>query len=157
MLTEAAQNDCPWLGEAVAWLLENRPPEPERLSICHGDFHPMNILVQDGEVTGVIDWPGFKIADPISDMAFTLTVSSTFAGQIMSSPDVEKLMERYLDSYLKIRPASIEHIPYYRVLRCVIALRESAAGQEVWRQPHAVKATTEYIHEITGIRVVPAF
>jgi len=156
-LNEAAQNDCLWLGEGVAWLLENRPPEPKRLSICHGDFHPMNILVKDGEVSGVIDWPGFKIADPVSDMAFTITLTAIHGGQILSQSEIEYITERYVNSYLKQRPVSIEHIPYYRVLRCAIALREGAAGQEYWRLPHAVKGTTEYIHDITGIQITPPY
>jgi aminoglycoside phosphotransferase (APT) family kinase protein len=156
-LIEAAQNDCPWLGEGVAWLRENRPPEPKQPSICHGDFHPMNILVKDGEVTGVIDWPGFRIGDPVSDMAFTIALTAIHGGQFLSRSEIENVMERYVDSYLKQRPVSIEHIPYYRVLRCVIALREAAAGQEYWRLPHSVKGTTEYIHEITGIQITPPY
>jgi aminoglycoside phosphotransferase (APT) family kinase protein len=43
-----------WIRQAVDWLLENRPPEPERLSVCHGDFHPFNILYDEGKVTGVL-------------------------------------------------------------------------------------------------------
>ena len=60
----------------IDWLLENRPPEPERLAVCHGDFHPLNILVQDGIVTGVLDWPGFIIADPALDIANTIVLST---------------------------------------------------------------------------------
>lgn len=157
LLKQAAQNDCHWLRKGVEWLLENRPPEPEPLSICHGDFHPMNILVKDGEVTGVIDWPGFKIADPISDLAFTITITAIQGGQILSEPQIEDIIERFVDSYLKQRTVSIEHLPYYRVLRCVLALREGAAGQDVWRLPHEVKGTAGYIHHITGIQIMPPY
>ena len=156
-LKQAAQNDCPWLGEGVEWLLENRPREPERLSICHGDFHPMNILMKDGEVTAVLDWPNFKIADPISDLAFTITLTAIQGGQMASQSEVDNIIERYVGSYLKLNPISIENIPHYRVLRCVLALRQGAIGQDIWRQPHAVKGTTGYIHEITGIQITPPY
>jgi aminoglycoside phosphotransferase (APT) family kinase protein len=43
----------PWMNKAVGWLFDNRPKEPESLSICHGDFHPMNILFEDGKVQAV--------------------------------------------------------------------------------------------------------
>ena len=156
-LKQAVQNDCAWLGEGVEWLLENRPLEPKPLSICHGDFHPMNILVKDGEVTGVLDWPGFKIADPISDLAFTITITAIQGGQILPQSEIENIIERFVGSYLKQRPVSIEHLPYYRVLRCVLALREGAAGQDVWRLPHAVKGTTGYIQKTTGIQITPPY
>jgi aminoglycoside phosphotransferase (APT) family kinase protein len=117
----------------------------------------MNILVKDGEVTGVLDWPGFKIADPISDLAFTITITAIQGGQILPESQIENIIERFVDSYLKHNPVSIEHLPYYRVLRCVLALREGAAGQDVWRLPHAVKGTTEYIHHITGIQITPPY
>src|SRR5262245_29401956 len=45
------------LEQAMAWLLEHRPTGEHRHVICHGDFHPQNILMTDGRVTGVIDWP----------------------------------------------------------------------------------------------------
>jgi len=41
-------SNFPWMDEAVEWLFENRPKAPEVLSICHGDFHPMNILYNEG-------------------------------------------------------------------------------------------------------------
>ncbi len=52
-------DELPWIYNGVDWLMENRPSESGRLAICHGDFHPLNILIQDDRVTGVLDWPGF--------------------------------------------------------------------------------------------------
>jgi len=156
-INNVVRNGCPWLGEVAVWLRKNRPPEPERRSQCHGDFHPMNILVKDKEVSGVIDWPGFKIGDPVSDMAFTIALTGIHAAQIATQAEIENVIERYLASYLKIRPVSLENLPYYRVMRCANALCEAAEGQEYWRLPHAIKGTTEYIHEITGIRVTPEY
>jgi aminoglycoside phosphotransferase (APT) family kinase protein len=66
-------NKFPWLDAAMAWLVKNCPPDPGKLAICHGDFHPLNILVQDGRVSGVLDWPGLMVADPVLDIAFTLS------------------------------------------------------------------------------------
>ncbi len=48
---------------ALQWLLDNRPSNPARPVICHGDFHPINILMAEGVVTGVVDWSMTTVAD----------------------------------------------------------------------------------------------
>ena len=55
--------EYPSIGAAVKWLIENRPDEPETPSVIHGDFHPMNLLVKDGEVNAILDWSGFMVGD----------------------------------------------------------------------------------------------
>jgi aminoglycoside phosphotransferase (APT) family kinase protein len=45
------------------WLRDNRPAERETPAVCHGDFHPFNVMVDNGTVSGVIDWPGASFAD----------------------------------------------------------------------------------------------
>ena len=37
-----------WLERIVFWLMENRPSDCVDPSICHGDFHPYNLLAKDG-------------------------------------------------------------------------------------------------------------
>ena len=102
----------PWIREGVDWLIVNRPPEPERLAVCHGDFHPLNILMQDGKITGVLDWSNFLIADPVLDIAntivlitiyFKLSVASEL-GLDFCSVDWEIVAEPYLDAYRSLRP-----------------------------------------------------
>ena len=41
---------------------------PEWASIVHWDFTPDNVLVQDGRVSGVIDWEGVRAGDPRFDL-----------------------------------------------------------------------------------------
>ena len=49
--------------------LERSRPRPGRLAICHGDFHPFNVLSgPDGDV--LLDWTAARIADPLFDVAF---------------------------------------------------------------------------------------
>ncbi|MBI3437324.1 MAG: phosphotransferase [Proteobacteria bacterium] len=38
-----------------AWLEQNRPPETARV-VCHGDLQPLNVLADNGKLTGVLDW-----------------------------------------------------------------------------------------------------
>ena len=144
-----------WLGEAVSWLLQNRPPEPKRPVICHGDFHPMNLLVQEGTVSGVLDWPGFLIADPALDVANTVTLMATSGKHILHIEQWQILIQMYLAAYQAERPLDLTHLDYYRARRCVGALAEGAHGQQVWRQPPVVRDLVEAVEQATGIRVTP--
>ena len=40
------------------WLMRNLPEPRSPLVLCHGDSWGGNLLVEDGEVTGLIDWSG---------------------------------------------------------------------------------------------------
>jgi aminoglycoside phosphotransferase (APT) family kinase protein len=57
------------LASAARWLIDHPlPSEPE--VICHGDLHPFNALVADGQVT-VLDWSACLLAPRAYDVAFT--------------------------------------------------------------------------------------
>lgn len=43
---------------------------PEGTAICHGDFHPDNVLM-DGDAATIIDWTTACIGNPVADFAFT--------------------------------------------------------------------------------------
>ena len=145
----------PWLAEAVGWLLDHQPPEPERPSVCHGDFHPMNLLVQEGQVTGVLDWPGFLIADPALDVANTVALMETTGKHLLHIAQWEVPIQMYLAAYEAQRPLDRTHLDYYRARRCVGALAEGARGQEVWRQPPVVRDLVAIVQQVTGVRVTP--
>jgi aminoglycoside phosphotransferase (APT) family kinase protein len=143
----------PWLGDGVDWLLTNRPPEPERISMCHGDFHPLNILVQDGEVTGVLDWPGFIVTDPLFDVANTIILTMISAKHILSLTEWEIVIGMYLDAYRAQRPLDLKHLDYYKARRCIVALMEGADGHNVWQNPLIVRDLTACVHSVAGIRI----
>jgi len=51
-------------GPGLAWLDDHRPSKAREAAICHGDFHPLNILTDKNQPTGVIDWANAVIAEP---------------------------------------------------------------------------------------------
>jgi aminoglycoside phosphotransferase (APT) family kinase protein len=57
--------------EALASVALDHEVEDERV-LVHGDFTPDNVLAHDGEVSGVIDWPGAGLGDPRFDVATAL-------------------------------------------------------------------------------------
>lgn len=155
-LKESASK-LPWIRDGVDWLIKNHPHESERLTVCHGDFHPLNILMQDGKVTGVLDWGNFLIADPALDIANTIVVITVaikhLASILFPSVDWEMFAELYLDAYRSKRLLDSTHLDYYRVMRSVRALIQGFEGQKVWQHPLLVKDLIEYIHKITEIRI----
>lgn len=152
-----AAKELPWIRDIADWLIKNRPPEPERLALCHGDFHPNNILIQDGKVSGVLDWGGFLIADPALDIASTIKLINVnfkhLTGPDFASVDWEMFSRLYLDAYRAQFPLDNTNIVYYRVGKSIGTLLDGFAGLQSLRHPLIVKDLIEYIHKITGIRI----
>ena len=61
--------NLPGLAPAMRWLLEHRPGPGGARAICHGDFHPQNLLFDGRAITAVLDWPNVLVADPGCDVA----------------------------------------------------------------------------------------
>lgn len=115
---------------AVIDELAGRTPDSDRLVVCHGDFHPFNVLV-DGSTFVVLDWTGALLADPAFDVAFTelvignpplvlpgpLAAVGRLAGRVLA--------RRFLRAYRAANPtASLEHLDWYRAMHRVRVLLE---------------------------------
>lgn len=59
----------PIVEEAYAWLLDNEP-DPVEPRLVHGDYRIGNCLVDDGRMTGVLDWELAYIGDPRFDLGY---------------------------------------------------------------------------------------
>lgn len=148
----------PWIRQGVAWLLDNRPSDPERLSVCHGDYHVLNVLQTGGKVTGVLDWGGFAIADPAYDVANSLVLITIppkyLAGSLgLAQTDWNRVAELYLAAYRDHRFLDDTNLDYYRARRCVLGLVQGVEGQKVWQHPLIVQDLIATILAITGIRI----
>ena len=127
------------LTPVLAWLRARRPP-PGAAAICHGDFHPQNVLVEDGRVTGVLDWPNALVADPAFDVGATLNILAFVPAGLTSLSPVTRwlvslaqpvLARRYLAAYRRRRPIDDARLAYYRVaagLRALVRAGESRRG-----------------------------
>jgi len=111
------------LAPGMQWLLDNRPPESERSVICHGDFHPLNILLDRGKVTGVIDWPWVRLARPEYDVGATIAIFTqgpvdmpSFL-QAVVSRGRGWFIRRYLSAYRRLCPLDSEALLYYEAVR----------------------------------------
>lgn len=140
----------PSLTPVTAWMAEHLPDPPARLSICHGDFHPLNIAVSGGEVTGVFDWPCFMLADPAADIASTLAMAIPARHLLFLDPR-HRVWKRYLECYRSMAPLDLRVLEYYRVQRGLVALLAGAGGRAMWRHPAIVRDVIAGLRERTGV------
>lgn len=58
---------------AIEWglrWLETHPVAPGEIVLCHHDFRTGNYMVEDGNLTGILDWEFAGWADPMEDVAW---------------------------------------------------------------------------------------
>jgi aminoglycoside phosphotransferase (APT) family kinase protein len=124
--------------EAMAWLRTHAPSEPERRSICHGDFWFGNVIEERAKVTGVVDWSSelCMIGDPMYDVGVTSVVLNCGMADVpgpmraIARFGQRRMARRFVNAYRRLRAVDDERLRYYEVLRAVeflqfVALRRS--------------------------------
>jgi len=148
-----ASERLPWLEHICRWLVENRPTECDNPSICHGDFHPGNLLAKDSAVSAILDWSCCKIGDPAMDVASTMVVFNAATKHLIPSFDSNIETQKYLDAYKSERDLNDQHLEFYQVLGCVIALFAGTNGVLVWTQAPIQNELLNIIYNFSKIRV----
>jgi aminoglycoside phosphotransferase (APT) family kinase protein len=59
----------PELRYVIAWLRANAP-DNEVTTLVHGDFKPGNLLIEDDQVSAVLDWETVHLGDPHEDLGW---------------------------------------------------------------------------------------
>jgi hypothetical protein len=120
-------------GELRAKALAALETLPDGAAICHGDFHPGNVLAMpQGEV--VIDWIDATRGNPLADVARASILALGAGATTQTRNVIEKLMVRlfhavYLRHYFALRPGGREE--YGRWLPIVAAARLSENIPEI--------------------------
>lgn len=90
------QSGVSGLEEPFAWLEANKGTViPEELSLCHNDFHPLNIILGEDDRITVVDWSGAALGDRHQDIANTLAVVETAPNPLEARNMAERLADRY--------------------------------------------------------------
>jgi uncharacterized protein (TIGR02172 family) len=121
-----------WIQEGDAYLTADQKATSRQLlaqlppgnCLCHGDFHPANILMT---ATGpvIIDWSTGTRGHPLADMARTsvlfesarLPDDSPWHTHLLMKLSRQLLHATYLKRYLKLRGGTLEEIEKWRVLQ----------------------------------------
>lgn len=60
----------PRLEALFAWLFDNIPDGDRPSRLVHGDIGFHNLLIDNGEVTAILDWENYHFGDPAEDVAY---------------------------------------------------------------------------------------
>jgi len=161
------------LRPGMDWLLAQRPPEPTRPAICHGDLHPLNVLMSERTVTGVLDWPNAVVGDPTYDVASTKVILAFVPTAIVPLPALVRgvvhlarlmLVGRYMAGMGRRRPMAPRALAYYEAVACmrqlvrVWAARLAASERQAPLDPLDASSFGErlatHFARITGVRPV---
>jgi aminoglycoside phosphotransferase (APT) family kinase protein len=159
--------------DCLGWLVAHHPNgSAGRRVLCHGDFHPLNILIDDSgrNVTGVIDWAGARIADPAWDVGATVALMTQGPIDVPAAvyPAMafvrRRVVAAYLRAYQRLLPLDLQAVRYYEALRClgfaveVGEKHQMRAGfipedsrSSAFEQPHVVSRVFKRLKDITGV------
>jgi aminoglycoside phosphotransferase (APT) family kinase protein len=145
------------------WLVANLPAPAQAEVICHGDFHPLNLMTDGGRLSGVIDWANAVIGEPAYDIAGLRTIA-LYADPGMPAwargvaGVARRLMVgRYMSVYRAAAPLQTRNLPYYEAVRILSALifageQRPQAGNP-WNAPRIVALLVRRFEAISGVRV----
>ncbi len=149
-----------WASSLTDWLMANKPIEGV-LSVSHGDFHKLNVMQDQGYVTGILDWSGFMLLEAAFDVANThisfliLAKHLTAAGDF-NPVDLDAVMAEYMQAYSSVRTLDVSNIPYYLVLRGTMILFLAAMKRaKPYQHPLVVNDVCELIKTHSGIELQP--
>lgn len=66
------------LATAFDWLERNAPASVPRVSIIHGDINFRNTLIDQGELTVLLDWEFWHLGDPMEDLSYFRLVAEPY-------------------------------------------------------------------------------
>jgi aminoglycoside phosphotransferase (APT) family kinase protein len=151
---------------ALAWLDDHRPRQPREAAICHGDFHPLNILADKNQPTGVIDWANAVIAEPAMDVGSAIANMSAvplnlpWALRVTAHAIIGAALRRYERAYRALRPLDDQAVLYYKVFRAVAQLvwvgqarAARRAGGGAFHSATGVSNLIALIRKLSGVSV----
>lgn len=129
----------PIMEEAIEWLWNNQPTVPET-TLVHGDFRVGNMLVEDDEIQGVLDWEFGRAGDPLFDLAYAST--DYYGGKLVDEPERPELacalVERdwFYEQYAERtgRTVDPERIRFWRVLSVFLVLTMCLGGMRRYHE-----------------------
>lgn len=153
------------LQPAIDWLMVRRPSSL-RQTICHGDFHPLNIMADHGRVTGVIDWTNIVVAPAEMDVGSAIAniANVQFDVPAFLRPIlrivVVRILANYRRAYAARHPLDAGAVRYFQVFRCmaqlVAVLRSRVAGATysgAFGSDAAIANLARYIRGLSGVTI----
>ena len=103
-------------------LLDGLAARPDGDRLCHGDFHPLNIMGTVGNAV-IVDWLDASCGDPVADVCRTY---------VLMRPHAPKEVSAYVDAYCAAagisRDAVLAWLPFVAASRLSEGVAEEADG-----------------------------
>jgi len=127
------------LGDRQKKILDYLERLPRDNNVCHGDFHPDNILVTQEDMIA-IDWTNAYAGNQLSDVARTcIMITTPFMPSGISRIIVlfSKLLKKllyltYLKEYIKLSKVKLKDIDAWMLPVAAARLSENIPGEEKW-------------------------
>ena len=165
----AAATGLEGLKPGFEWLQRHHPTSDEQV-VCHGDLHPLNIMVDGDRLTGVLDWGAVCIGPRELDLGAVAALVATVP--IGGPPALKPLMRLVMrwqgrtvvEGYRRLAALDPERLRYFEVYCClrqllwvgVAAARGAPAG--IYASRDGVQALSRRVYALCGVRVeIPMF
>ena len=112
---------------ALEWLEQHKAiVKVEEVVLCHGDFHPLNILIDESGAATVLDWSDASLGDRHFDVARSLLIF--WIAPIVAESTLERVALRaargylqwqYLRSYRGLHPIDDDRLAYWKALHAL--------------------------------------
>jgi aminoglycoside phosphotransferase (APT) family kinase protein len=103
-------------GETLHALLTEGFPDERPIGVVHGDFQPGNILYQDGEAMGVIDWELASIGAQGADLGWLLMMCDPAAWHPGWRPVTPVRREELIETYRAEGGPAFLNLDWYQAL-----------------------------------------
>ncbi len=118
-----------------AVLLQHMERLPDGTALCHGDFHPENVLVS-AKGPFVVDWPNATRGNPLADIARTtlLILYSEFPQDLPAREEIlrqrQMFYQTYLEHYQSFSSLDMAQLQAWMPIVAAARLRENIPGEE---------------------------
>ena len=105
---------------------------PDGDKLCHGDFHPYNVLLSpQGPI--IIDWNNAAVGDPLSDVARTVVIlSGVSVSQPLYRSRIDQFVEAYLERYFQLRIDNQERLVAWKPIEAAVRLSDNIPKLDEW-------------------------
>ena len=135
----------PWLRERAAII------ECERLSVCHWDYHPSNLILKPDGTLVVLDWSGAQVLDYRFDLGWTLMLIGSYRG---SGP-----RDLIMREYERFAGGPVKEVDFFEVFSAVnrlfdVTVSLSTGPESLSMRPEAVvqmrknASALNYVYEL---------
>ena len=164
LATSARQYSLDGLQRGFDWLSAHKPAL--RATVCHGDFHPLNILGEGAQVSGVIDWANAVVAPAEMDVGSAIANIATVplaVPAVLNMPMqmiMAYILRRYRATYQARRPLDDQAVRYFQTYRCVAQLvpvligrARGGAGGGAFGSDRGIARLVQHIRATSGVAI----